>query len=426
MSSPTVQTAAGQLEVGDGRTGKQYQIPIVDESIDAIHLRNIKTSEDDFGLMSFDPGFTNTAACRSAITYIDGDRGILQYRGYPIENIAGHLDFMTVSWLVLHGEVPSKAQRDEWESTLTSQCQLPQEVVDALERLPRGAYPMAMLAAGFAMLGAVYPDARKNKTEDERWVHARRLIAQVPAIAALAMRHFNGKPYPALDPSLGYVGSFLASAFGDTPNPVLRDALDLLFVLHADHEQNCGTHAVRGVASAESDPYLSLSAGVGALSGPLHGGANEAVLRMLREIGSVDRVPEYVENVKAGKYRLMGFGHRVYKNYDPRARVIKQAAERVFEVTGVNPLLKIALELERIALADDYFIKRKLYPNVDFYSGLIYEAMGFPVEMFPVLFAVARTTGWVAQWLEFELDADKKIARPRQIYTGPLNRTLPN
>jgi citrate synthase len=424
MSSPAVQTAAGQLEVGDSRTGKHYAIPIVDESIDAMHLRDIKASEDDFGLMVFDPGFTNTAACRSAVTYIDGDRGILQYRGYPIENIAGKLDFMTVSWLVLNGEVPTKAQRDEWESTLMSQAQLPKEVAEALERLPQSAYPMAMMAAGFSMLGAVYPDARTNRTPDERWVHARRLIAQAPAIAALAMRHFGGNPSQALDPSLGYVGSFLAAAFGKAPDPVLREALDLLFVLHADHEQNCGTHAVRGVASAEADPYLALAAGVGALSGPLHGGANEAVLRMLREIGSVDRVPEYVKNVKAGQYRLMGFGHRVYKNYDPRAREIKQAADHVFEVTGVNPLLKIALELERIALADEYFIKRKLYPNVDFYSGLIYEAMGFPVEMFPVLFAVARTTGWVAQWLEFELDPDKKIARPRQVYTGPLNRTL--
>lgn len=424
MSSPSVQTAAGQLEVADGRTGKQYQVPIVDDSIDAMHLREMKTGPEDFGLMAFDPGFTNTAACRSAITYIDGDRGILQYRGYPIEDIAGRLDFMTVSWLVLNGEVPTKAQRDEWESTLLSQAQLPKELVDSLERLPRGAYPMAMLAAGFSILGAIYPDARNNRTEEQRWIHARRLIAQVPAIAALAMRHFGGSSFEGLDTSLGYVGSFLAAAFGKNPDPVLRDALDLLFVLHADHEQNCGTHAVRGVASAETDPYLALSAGVGALSGPLHGGANEAVLRMLREIGSVDRVPEYVNNVKAGQYRLMGFGHRVYKNYDPRARVIKQAAERVFEVTGVNPLLKIALELERIALADEYFIKRKLYPNVDFYSGLIYEAMGFPVEMFPVLFAVARTTGWVAQWLEFELDPDKKIARPRQIYTGPLNRTL--
>ena len=417
------------LGVTDLRTGQAYELPVTDSTIKAIDLRQVKVDDEDFGLLSYDPGYTNTVPCRSAITFIDGDRGILEYRGYPIEQLAVQSSFLEVVYLLLNGELPSAAELQQWTQQVDEASAVPDELLRTFASLPSGLHPMSLLGSLVSALGGFHPEARDLADAANDREQAVRLIAQMPTLAAAAYRGFLGQPLPPADPGLSYVGRFLAQLFGDRPgwqpDPTLERALDVLFILHADHEQNCSTSAVRGVASSDADPYAAVSAGIGALSGPLHGGANEAVLRMLREIGTKDRVPSFIEDVKAGKRRLMGFGHRVYKSYDPRAKVIKETTDRVFEVTGVNPLLEIAQELERIALSDDYFIERKLYPNVDFYSGLIYEALQFPPEMFTVLFAVGRTPGWLAHWLEFLDDPDRKIARPRQIFTGPRRRDMP-
>jgi citrate synthase len=424
-------TASPDQAVGvtDLRTGSAYRLPIADDAIRALDLRRIRTSEDGPGLLSFDPGLVNTVTCHSAITFIDGDRGILRYRGYPIEQLAERSSFLEVAYLLLEGELPSAAELDGWRGRLAEESRVPDELLRSVAAYPTGIHPMSLLTSLVAALGAFHAEARDLRDPLRNRLQARRLIAQVPILAAAAYRASQGEEAVQPDPSLGYVGSLLAMLFGDhpdwKPDPTLGRALDLLFVLQADHEQNCSTSAVRGVASAGADPYSAIAAGTAALSGPLHGGANEAVLLMLREIGSIDHVPAFIAEVKAGRRKLMGFGHRVYKSYDPRAKIIQATAKSVFEVTGVNPLLEIALELEGIALADPYFIQRRLYPNVDFYSGLIYEAMGFGPEMFTVLFAVARTAGWVAHWLEFLDDPERKITRPRQLYTGAGRRDYP-
>jgi citrate synthase len=411
------------LTIIDNRTGKSYEVPIQHGTIKAMDLRQIKVSPDDFGMMTYDPGFTNTAACKSTIAFIDGDKGILQYRGYPIEQLAERCTFLETAYLILHGELPTKSQLDEWTWNITHHTILHENIKKLMDAFHHEAHPMGMFVSTAAALSTFYPEAKHIFDADVRRKQIYRLIAKVPTIAAFAYRHSIGMPYAYPDNDLSYAGNFLnmmykATEVKYTPNPVLERALDVLFILHADHEQNCSTSAMRSVGSSQVDPYSALAAAAAALYGPLHGGANEAVLRMLKEIGSKDRIPEYIKRVKAGEGRLMGFGHRVYKNYDPRARIIKQTAEQVFEVTGKNPLLDIAIELERIALQDEYFVSRKLYPNVDFYSGIIYQAMGFPVEMFPVLFAIPRTAGWLAQWEEMLLDNDQKIARPRQMYLG--------
>jgi citrate synthase len=418
------------LGVTDLRTGTAYSLPISQGAIRAIDLRKIKVDEDDFGLMSYDPGLLNTATCRSALTFIDGERGILEHRGYPIEQLAVHSSFLEVAYLLLDGELPSDGELARWTAEIAHQAQVPDALLRAAGAYPAGVHPMSLFVSLVAALGAFHPEARHLEDRENNRLQARRLIAQVPALAAAAYRASKGEAPVQPNSSLGYVGGFLSMLFGDQagwrPDPTLERALDVLFVLHADHELNCSTSTVRSVASSDADPYAVVSAGAAALSGPLHGGANEEVLRMLREIGTKDRVPAFIEQVKAGRRRLMGFGHRVYKSYDPRARVIRQTAESVFSVTGVNPLLEIALELERIALAESYFLERRLYPNVDFYSGLIYEAMGFPAEMFTVLFAVARTAGWVAHWLESLEEPERKIVRPRQIFSGPVRRDYPS
>ncbi|HWP35099.1 MAG TPA: citrate synthase [Thermodesulfobacteriota bacterium] len=419
--------ARDSLTITDNRTGKSYEIPIVHGTIRAMDLRQIKVSEDDFGLMTYDPAFMNTAAAISRITFIDGDKGILRYRGYPIEQLAERSTYLEVAYLLIHGELPTRAQLDEWTYHITHHTIVHENIKKFMEGYRYDAHPMGMLLGTVGALSTFYPDAKNIFDPDNRRIQTYRLIAKMPTIAAFVYRHSRGLPYAYPDNDLSYTGNFLNMLFKMTevkyrPNPVLERALDVLFILHADHEQNCSTNAMRSVGSSHVDPYSALAAAIAALYGPLHGGANEAVLRMLEEIGTVDRVPQFIKRVKAGEGRLMGFGHRVYKNYDPRARIIKQIAEQVFEVTGRNPLLDIALELERIALQDDYFVKRKLYPNVDFYSGLIYQAMGFPPEFFPVLFAVPRTSGWIAQWQEMLLDPEQKIARPRQIYLGPDKR----
>jgi citrate synthase len=418
---------ADTLTVTDNRTGKQYDIPIQDGTIRAMDLRQIKTSPDEFGLMSYDPAFTNTAACRSRITFIDGDKGILMYRGYPIEELAEHSSYLETAYLVLFGELPDRARLDGWVKDVGNHMVVPEGIKKTLEGFRHDAHPMGMFLSAVGALGTFYPDAKNISDPETRRQHSIRLIAKAPTIAAYALRHTTSRSLVVPDSALSFTGNFLNMLFKTTelqykPNPVLERALEVLFILHADHEQNCSTHAMRGIGSSHADPYSSLAGAAAALYGPLHGGANEAVLRMLAEIGSIDQVPAFVKRVKAGQGRLMGFGHRVYKSYDPRAKIIKRIADLVFEVTGRNPLLDIALELERIALSDDYFVSRKLYPNVDFYSGLIYQAMGFPVEMFPVLFAIPRTAGWIAQWEEMLTDAEQKIARPRQIYTGPAKR----
>ncbi len=415
------------LTVTDNRTGQTYELPITDGTIHATDLRQIKTGPEDFGLMSYDPAFMNTASCRSEITYIDGDKGILQYRGYPIEQLAEKSNFLEVSYLLVHGELPSRQQYDEWLYQITHHTFVHENIKEFMRGFNHDAHPMGMLLGTVGALSTFYPDAKLIHDTRSREIQTHRLIAKMPTLAAFAYRHSRGMPYVYPDNDLSYTGNFLNMMFKMSeskyqPNPVLERALDVFFILHADHEQNAGTNAVRSVGSTEVDPYSALAGGIGALYGPLHGGANEAVLRMLREIGSVDGVTEFIKGVKMGEQKLMGFGHRVYKNYDPRARAIKSAATSVFEVTGVNPLLEIALELERIALEDEYFIKRRLYPNVDFYSGLIYEAMGLPAEIFTVLFAIPRTAGWLAQWLEMTIDPEQKIARPRQVYTGELDR----
>jgi citrate synthase len=415
--------SADTLTITDNRNGRQYQIPIEDGTIRAMDLRQIKASNDDFGLMSYDPAFTNTASCKSRITFIDGDKGILRYRGYPIEQFAERSSYLEVAYLILHGELPTEAQLKEWTWHITHHTFIHENIKKFIDGFHYDAHPMGMLIGTVGALSTFYPDAKQIFDADSRRKQTCRLIAKVATIAAFAYRHRMGLPYAYPDNDLSFAGNFLNMMFKTTelkyqPNPALERALEVLFILHADHEQNCSANAMRSIGSSHVDPYSALAGAAAALYGPLHGGANEEVLRMLNEIGSVDRVPEYIKQVKAGEFRLMGFGHRVYKNYDPRARIIKRTADEVFEVTGRDNLLDVALELERIALDDDYFVSRKLYPNVDFYSGIIYKAMGFPVDMFPVLFAIPRTAGWIAQWEEMLLDPEQKIARPRQIYLG--------
>jgi citrate synthase len=417
------------LTVIDNRTGKKYELPIHDGTVRANDLRQIKVVPDDFGLMTYDPAFMSTANCRSAITFIDGDKGVLLYRGYPIEQLAEESDFLETAYLILFGELPTESQLQAWIREITLHTMLHENIKKFMEGFQYDAHPMGIFLSTVGALSTFYPDAKQIVDKSSRARQTQRLIAKVPSIAAYAYRHSIGRPYVYPDNELSFTGNFLNMLFKMTevkyhPNPVLARALDVLFILHADHEQNCSTTAMRSIGSSHVDPYSALAGAAAALYGPLHGGANEAVLRMLGEIGSVSRVPEFIKRVKSGDghNRLMGFGHRVYKSYDPRAKVIKKIADLVFAVTGKNPLLEIALELERIALQDEYFVSRKLYPNVDFYSGLIYQAMGFPVEMFPVLFAIPRTAGWIAQWEEMLLDPEQKIARPRQIYVGPSQR----
>jgi len=415
------------LTVVDNRTGKSYELPIQDGTVRAADLRQIKASDDDFGLMSYDPAFMNTAACRSAITFIDGDKGILQYRGYPIEQLAEKSTFLETSYLLLHGELPTAAELDSWVYQVTHHTIIHENIKKFIDGFHHDAHPMGMFVSAVAALSTFYPEAKRIFEEKSRSNQIVRLIAKTPTLAAFAHRHSVGMPYAYPDNDLSYTGNFLNMMFKTTevkysPHPVLERALDVLFILHADHEQNCSTSAMRGIGSSHPDPFSCMAGAAAALYGPLHGGANEEVLRMLREIGSIDAIPAYLQRVKKGEVRLMGFGHRVYKNFDPRAKIIKQIAEQVFDVTGKNPLIDIAVELERIALQEEYFVTRKLYPNVDFYSGIIYEAMKFPVDIFPVLFAIGRTPGWLAQWQEMLLDKEQKIARPRQVYVGPPKR----
>jgi citrate synthase len=424
---PAEEKMADTLSITDNRTGKTYELPIQDGTIRAMDLRKIKVTDDEFGMMTYDPAFMNTASCRSAITYIDGDKGILEYRGYPIEQLAEGSDFIETAYLILFGELPTAAQLKEWSEAVTLHTMLHENIKKFLTGFRYDAHPMGMFLSAVGALSTFYPDAKDIFNVQSRRLQTIRLIAKVPSIAAYAFRHTIGRPYVLPDNDLSYSGNFLNMLFKMTeprykPHPVLERALDVLFILHADHEQNCSTSAMRNIGSSQVDPYSALAGASAALYGPLHGGANEAVLRMLNEIGSKEKIPEFIKKVKAGEGRLMGFGHRVYKSYDPRAKIIKRMADLVFEVTGKNPLLEMALELERIALEDDYFVSRKLYPNVDFYSGLIYQAMGFPTSMFPVLFAIPRTAGWIAQWEEMLTDPDQKIARPRQIYIGARTR----
>ncbi len=418
---------ADTLTITDNRTGRQYEIPIQDGTIRAMDLRQIKVTPDEFGMMTYDPAFMNTAACRSQITYIDGDRGVLLYRGYPIEQLAEHSNFLETAYLILFGELPAATDLEAWARDVTLHTMLHTNLAKLMEGFRHDAHPMGMFISTVGALSTFYPDAKQILSPESRRLQTIRLIAKVPSIAAYAFRHSIGRPFNNPDNELGYAGNFLNMLFRMTelkykPNPILERALDVLFILHADHEQNCSTSTMRNIGSSHADPYSALAGAAAALYGPLHGGANEAVLRMLTEIGSIDNVPAFIKRVKGGDGRLMGFGHRVYKSYDPRAKIIKRIADLVFEVTGKNPLLEIALELERIALEDEYFVTRKLYPNVDFYSGLIYQAMGFPVDMFPVMFAIPRTAGWIAQWEEMLTDSEQKIARPRQIYVGPAKR----
>jgi citrate synthase len=411
------------LTITDNRTGQTYTVPIEEGTIRAMNLRQIKTSPEDFGLMTYDPAFMNTASCRSSITYIDGDRGILRYRGYPIEVLAERCSFLEVAYLLLFGELPAEAELKKWVYDITHHTMLHESTKKFMEGFRYDGHPMGMFVSTVAALSTVYPDAKHVHDGKNRLLQIKRLIGKVPSIAAMSYRHNVGFPYVYPDNDLSYAENFMNMLWKMVEpkyvaNPAIARALDILFILHADHEQNCGTNAMRSVSSAQTDPYLSMAAAASALAGPLHGGANEEVLKMLDEIGSKDKVPAYIQKVKEGHLKLMGFGHRIYKNYDPRAKIIRWCAEQVFEVTGRNPKLEIALELERIALEDDYFVKRKLYPNVDFYSGIMYQAMGFRPEMFTVLFAIPRTAGWLAQWQELMADSEQKIARPRQIYTG--------
>ncbi|WP_370290970.1 citrate synthase [Nocardioides sp.] len=415
------------LTVRDNRTGAEYEIPIVDGTIKAADLGQIKLNDDEPGLATYDPGFVNTASCRSSITFIDGEKGILEYRGYPIEQLAEKSNFLEVAYLLIHGDLPTREQYEQWVHEITFHTFVHENVKSFMHGFRYDAHPMGMLMASVGALSTFYPESSKISDPDNRHIQIVRMIAKMPTLGAWAFRHAQGKPYVYPDNDLSYAENFLSMLFKMSevtyqPDPRIAKALDVLFILHADHEQNCSTNAVRSVGSSQVDPYSAVSAGIGALFGPLHGGANEAVLKMLRRIGTKENIPAFIEGVKNGDERLMGFGHRVYKNYDPRAKIIKKACDDVFEVTGVNPLLEVAQELEKIALEDEYFVKRKLYPNVDFYSGLIYEALQFPPEMFTVLFAIGRTPGWLAQWLELTQDKDQKIARPKQIYTGA--RTL--
>ncbi len=416
------------LTVTDNRTGKQYELPIENGAIRTADLRQIKVSADDSGLMGYDPALTNTATCKSKITYIDGDKGILRYRGYPIEELAAKSNYLETAYLIVKGELPDPKHFAMWKHNTTIHSMVHENIKKFMDGFRYDAHPMGMLVGTVGALSTFYPDAADIHDLESRRLQTRRLIGKLPTLAAFAYRRTLGLPYVYPDNDLSYPGNFLSMLFKMTelkytPNPALEKALDVLFILHADHEQNCSTNALRAVASSQVDPYSAVAAAVAALYGPLHGGANEAVIRMLMEIGSKERVPEAIKKFKAGEGRLMGFGHRVYKNYDPRAKIIKQVAYEVFEVTGRNPLIDIALELERIALEDDYFVSRKLYPNVDFYSGIIYQAMGFPVTMFPVLFAIPRTSGWMAQWAEMVRDPEQKIVRPRQIFIGEAPRS---
>jgi citrate synthase len=420
---------ADALTVTDHRTGRVYEIPISDGTIRAIDLRQIKVDAQDFGLMSYDPAFMNTASCKSRITFIDGEKGILRYRGYPIEQLAENCTYLEVSYLLLYGELPNRRQYEEWERNITFHTMIHESLKKFMDGFNYDAHPMGMLIATVAAMSTFYPDAHVIHDPASRTKQTYRLIAKMPTLAAFAYRHSMGMPYVYPDNTLSYTENFLNMLFKmpsepSKPNPAIAKALDVLFILHADHEQNCGTHAMRGIGSSHPDPYSAVAGAAAALYGPLHGGANEEVLKMLTEIGSKEKVPAFIKEVKEGKgeKRLMGFGHRVYKNYDPRAKIIKKMADEVFEVTGKNPLLDIALELERIALQDDYFVKRKLYPNVDFYSGLIYQAIGMPTAAFTVLFAIPRTSGWIAQWGEMLADPEQKIARPRQVYIGAAER----
>ncbi len=420
------------LTVTDNRTGKTYELPVEHGTIRTMDLRQIKTSPDDFGLMGYDPAFMNTASCRSRITFIDGDKGILWYRGYPIEQLAERASFLDVVWLLWNGELPDEAQSRGFRREVASHTLVPETFRSLLDGVREDAHAMGVLATALAALSTFYPESKRIGDAGARRMEMVRLVAKTPTLAAWIFRHGAALPYVYPDEELSYAANFLAMVKRTTdprwrPEPALERALDVLFTLHADHEQNCSTSAMRGIGSSQADPYVSAAGAAAALYGPLHGGANEAVLRMLAEIGSRSAIPAFIREVKEGKgeKRLMGFGHRVYKNYDPRAKIVKRLADGVFEVTGRNPLLDIALELERIALQDDYFVKRKLYPNVDFYSGLIYQAMGFPVDMFPVLFAIGRMPGWLAQWEEMVEDPEQKIARPRQVYLGPARRDVP-
>lgn len=411
------------LTVRDNRTGKDFDLAITDGTIRAADLKQISASDGDGGLATYDPGFVNTASCRSSVTFIDGDKGILEYRGYPIEQLAEQSNYLEVAYLLVNGKLPNKAEYEAWAHDVTYHTFVHENLKTFMQGFRYDAHPMGMLLASVGALSTFYPESRNVFDEESRALQIRRLIAKMPTLGAFAFRHAQGKPYVYPDNELSYTANFLSMLYKMSEPKYASDdrlvrALEILFILHADHEQNASTNAVRAIGSTQVDPYTAVAGGIGALYGPLHGGANEAVLKMLRRIGTVDHVPSFIEGVKAGEERLMGFGHRVYKNYDPRAKIIKKAADDVFEVTGINPLLKIAVELEKIALEDDYFVSRKLYPNVDFYSGLIYEALQFPPEMFTVLFAIPRTSGWLAQWLEMLGDNDQKIARPKQIYTG--------
>jgi citrate synthase len=411
------------LSVTDNRTGKTYELPISDGTVRAMDLRQIKVDDGDFGLMAYDPAYTNTASCRSAITYIDGDAGILQHRGYPIEQLCEHSTYLEVAYLLINGRLPNKVELEGWVEEITIHTFVHENVKDFMQGFRYDANPMGMLVASVGALSTFYPDANKIHEERVRAMQIIRLLAKMPTLAAFAFRHNMGQPYVYPDNELDYPGNFLGMMYKMTelkyePDPRLARALDVLFILHADHEQNASTSAVRSIGSTQVDPYSAVAGGVAALYGPLHGGANEAALRMLARIEKVENIPDFLEGVKAGNERLMGFGHRVYKNYDPRARIIRKYLDDVFEVRGKSPLLDVASELEKRALDDDYFTSRKLYPNVDFYSGLIYEALGLPVAMFPVMFAIGRTSGWIAQWKEMVEDSEQKIARPRQIYTG--------
>ena len=415
------------LTITDNRTGKTYEIPIQHDTIHATDLRQIKVAQDDFGMMSYDPAFLNTASCTSRITFIDGEKGILRYRGYPIEQLAEKSNYLEVAYLLLHGELPNREQSKEWVFNITHHTIVHENMKKVLDGFHHDAHPMGMLVSTVAALSTFYPNARRVHDGENRKKQIYRLIAKMPTLAACAYRHSVGMPYTYPDNELSYTGNLLNMMFRMTepkykPNPVLEKALDVLFTLHADHEQNCSTSAMRNVGSSQVDAYSATAAAAAALYGPLHGGANEAVLRMLAEIQTKDNVTAYIKKVKGGEVRLMGFGHRVYKSYDPRAKIIKEIAYKVFEVTGRNTQIDIAIELERIALQDEYFVKRKLYPNVDFYSGIIYQAMGFPLDMFPVLFAIGRTSGWLAQWEEMLTDPEQKIARPRQVYLGYQKR----
>ncbi|MCW3025837.1 MAG: citrate synthase [Solirubrobacterales bacterium] len=419
--------AQDSLTVTDNRTGATYELPIEDGTVRAMDLRQIKVADDDFGLMAYDPAYTNTASCRSAITYIDGDAGILQHRGYPIEQLCEHSTYLEVAYLLINGALPTSSELEDWVQEITIHTFVHENVKDFMEGFRYDANPMGMLVASVGALSTFYPDANQIHDEEVRRIQIIRLLAKMPTLAAFAFRHNMGQPYVYPDNDLDYAGNFLSMMYKMTelkyePDPRLERALDVLFILHADHEQNASTSAVRSVGSTQVDPYTAVAAGVAALYGPLHGGANEAALRMLQRIGTVENIPDFLAGVKAGDERLMGFGHRVYKNYDPRARIIRKHLDAVFEVRGKSPLLEVAIELEKRALDDDYFTSRKLYPNVDFYSGLIYEALGLPVAMFPVMFAIGRTSGWIAQWLEMVQDSEQKIARPRQIYTGERDR----